>query len=988
MKKYLVLTLMLLAFSNTFSQTLVNVYPFQYSNTYNFLWGVTQRNDTLWCGSDYDGTGYPTAKMYMVTKIGVVVDSLTTPFKFNHGLAWDGTGFWIAEDYRTSGGRIYKINSLGLTVDSIYTGSYAGGIGGIALDGNNLWFAVYYPDFASYPFAYAYKLNLSTRQIIDTIPLRGKQVQGIAVKGDTIFYVTDNFQGDPERIYAFRKAVGDTLFSFPAPDPDGDCDPRGLFWDGQNMWLMAYRIGNNISAYRCLYKYQIGGAGNPQITTSSNLIDFGEVVVGTTSNQTLNISNTGSAKLIITGKTISSPRFGINPNNVPDTINPGGNKNYTVSFNPIAFDTISAQLQIASNDILTPVKIVTLKGKGVYTGANISLSATSFDYQQRRVNSLCGFLFTVTNQGTSNLSISSMLFNTARYMMDTTGVTFPQVIAPQATKQYRAWFNPNSGVVFNDTLKITSNATNFPVAKISFTGSGNTTPTLLGAQLWTANTPDNPYTSVDDYQPVSVKQINDINNDGVNDVIVASGNYYTACWNGNSSVTGDMLWIVNTGYNNNNTGSVPWEDALQIRSDVDGDGIQDVVFGCGGGNEMVYTVSGRTGRIIWAWGDSVTYSDGDIEGLRADKDYNNDGVNDVIVSASGSGQGVGRHAVVCLNGLTGSQIFFSIQTSEFTGDVVNTQYGGAIGNGNNSGTYTVAGFNDIGSNMWMYSNINGKTWSMQVIPTINSDTAKEILGYYGFAGKVFCISSDNGTELYQVTLGSANAGFIRVLDDLDSNGSPDFTLSGPQTLYRIDSKTHNTLWQSSVGMSYIRGVTMLSDLNGDGEREVAYSMQAPGNILVVNGATGQTIFTYSFGPTLTYRADRVEVLNSIDGNSTTEFVGGCRDGRIICFSGGQNVPIGIAKLPGEIPAKFDLYQNYPNPFNPSTTIKFDIPNASTVILSVYDAAGREIASKNFSRIEEGSYEYRFDGSKLSSGIYFYKINAGSFKAVKKMVLIK
>lgn len=988
MKKYFVLVVLFFTFANLFSQTLVNVYPFQYSNTYNFMWGVTQRNDTLWCGSDYDGTGYPTAKMYKVTKTGIIVDSLTTPFKFNHGLAWDGTGFWIAEDYRTSGGRIYKINSAGVTIDSIYTGTYSAGIGGIALDGNNLWFAVYSPDFSGYPFAFAYKMNLTTRQIVDTIPLRGKQVQGIAVKGDTIFYVTDNFQGDQERIYAFRKAVGDTLFSFPAPDTDNDCDPRGLFWDGQHLWLMAYRVGSNISQYRSLYKYQIGGAGNPQITVSTSLIDFGQVVVGTTSNQTLNISNTGSAKLIISGKNITSPRFTISPNTVPDTIQPGANKNYTVSFTPQAFDTLSAQLQIASNDILTPLKIVTLKGKGVFTGANISLSATSFDYLQRRVNSFCGFQFTVTNQGTSNLNISSMQFNTARYRIDTTGVAFPQVIAPQASKKYRVWFNPNSGATFLDTLKISSNATNQPVAKISFSGSGNTTPTILGNQLWTANTPDNPYTSVDDFQPTSMKQINDVNGDGVNDIVVSSGNYYTACWNGNSSVSGDLLWIVNTGYNNNNTGSVPWEDALQIRSDIDGDGIQDVVFGTGGGNEMVYTVSGRTGNIIWAYGDSVTYADGDIEGLRVDKDYNGDGVNDVIISASGSGQGEGRHAVICVNGLNGTVIFNVTQASEFTGDIVNTQFGGAIGNGNNSGNYTVKGLNNNGSNTWTYSNINGKTWSMQVIPSINADTTQEILGYYGFAGKVFCISSETGTEQYQVTLGSANAGFIRVLDDLDSNGAPDFTLSGPQTLYRIDSKTHSILWQTSVSMSYIRGVTQLSDLNGDGKKEVAYSMQTPGNVLIVNGATGQVIYTFSFGSTVSFRADRVTALNSVDGNPTTEFVGGCRDGKLICFSGGQNVPIGIQRLAGEVPEKYELHHNYPNPFNPSTTIKFDIPKASNVTLTIFDAAGREIASKNFSRIEEGSYEYRFDGSKLSSGIYFYKINAGNFSAVKKMVLVK
>ncbi|MCE1166300.1 MAG: hypothetical protein LWX07_12955, partial [Bacteroidetes bacterium] len=329
MKKHLLLALLLMLSSSLFSQTIVGVYPFPNYSPYVYMWGLTAKNDTLWAGTDYDNSAtYPYCMLYKISKTGVFLDSLTTPFKFNHGLAWDGTGFWIAQDYMSAGAKLYKINAAGVKIDSIVTGSYAQGIGGLTVTGNYLWFATYYPDYTTYPFAYAYKIDINTKQLVDTIPLRGKQVQGIAVKGDTIFYVTDNFQGDAERIYAYRKAVGDTLFSFAAPS--ADCDPRGMHWDGQNLYLLAY----GSSYIRTLYKYALNSAGNPTITTSTNLIDFGNVNIGSTSNQTLNISNTGTAKLIITGKTITNPRFGISPNSVPDTINPGANKNYTMSFNP------------------------------------------------------------------------------------------------------------------------------------------------------------------------------------------------------------------------------------------------------------------------------------------------------------------------------------------------------------------------------------------------------------------------------------------------------------------------------------------------------------------------------------------------------------------------------------------------------------------------------------------------------------------------------
>lgn len=990
MKNLFVLLVIFASFLQANSQTITGAYPFPYANSYNYLWGITQRNDTLWIGSDFNGTGYPTSMMYKVTKQGVMVDSLVTPFTFNHGLAWDGTGFWIAEDYRSSGGRIYKINSLGAKVDSIYTNSTLAGIGGIALDGNHLWVAIYSPDFTTYPNAFAYKINLTTKLAVDTIPLRGRQVQGIAVKGDTIFYVNDNFHSEPERIYAYSQTTGDTLFSFPSPDTDGDCDPKGLFYDGTNLWLMAFRPGGTSFAFRTLYKYQIGGQGNPLITTSTNLIDFGNVPVGTTSNQTLNISNNGVAKLIISGKNITNPRFGITPSGVPDTINPGQNKDYTVTFNPLAYDSLSAQLQIASNDLITPIKVVNLKGKGVFTGATIALSANSFDYQQRRVNSLCGYLFTVTNQGNANLNISSMQFNSARYRIDTVGIQFPYTILPEASKVFRVWFNPNSGATFNDTLKINSNATNLPVAKISLTGTGNANPIVLGNTMWSANTPDNPYTSSDDPQPTSMKQINDVNGDGVNDMIVCSGNYLTTCWNGNASVNGDILWSFNTGYDNNNTGSVAWEDGMQIRDDVDGDGIQDVVIGCAGGNEMVYTISGRTGRQIWAYGDSISYSDGDIEGVRADKDFNGDGVKDVLISASGTGSSGtgGRHAIICVNGLNGNVIFYVTQNSEFTGDIVSTQYGAAIGWGSNAGSYSVHGTDNLGNGTWAFSNVNGKTWSMRVVPTTDADTSKEILGFYGFAGKVFSVEAETGAEMWTVTLGSANAGFIKVLDDLDSNGSPEFTLSGPQTVFRVDTKTQNILWSYSPASSYIRGVDMLSDVNGDGKKDIIVGMQTPGNVIVLNGATGGVIFTYSFGSTVTYRADRVSALNSIDGNSTTEFMAGCRDGKLICFSGGQNIPVGISGTAGEIPTNYDISQNYPNPFNPTTNIKFSLPKDELVSIKVYDILGKEVATIMNENKPAGNYEVNFNASALSSGVYFYRMNAGSFNSIKRMVVLK
>jgi len=85
---------------------------------------------------------------------------------------------------------------------------------------------------------------------------------------------------------------------------------------------------------------------------------------------------------------------------------------------------------------------------------------------------------------------------------------------------------------------------------------------------------------------------------------------------------------------------------------------------------------------------------------------------------------------------------------------------------------------------------------------------------------------------------------------------------------------------------------------------------------------------------------------------------------------------------------FELMQNYPNPFNPATEIKFALPFSDIVTIKVYDVSGKEVATLLNGKMEQGNHSVRFDGSELSSGVYFYKFTSGKFNEVKKMILIK
>ena len=89
-----------------------------------------------------------------------------------------------------------------------------------------------------------------------------------------------------------------------------------------------------------------------------------------------------------------------------------------------------------------------------------------------------------------------------------------------------------------------------------------------------------------------------------------------------------------------------------------------------------------------------------------------------------------------------------------------------------------------------------------------------------------------------------------------------------------------------------------------------------------------------------------------------------------------------------LPDRFELYQNYPNPFNPATTITFDVKESCEVSLILYDLLGRQVGVLIQDSYDPGSYKVSFDASSLAAGIYIYRIQMDSYRAVRKMILMK
>jgi photosystem II stability/assembly factor-like uncharacterized protein len=124
-------------------------------------------------------------------------------------------------------------------------------------------------------------------------------------------------------------------------------------------------------------------------------------------------------------------------------------------------------------------------------------------------------------------------------------------------------------------------------------------------------------------------------------------------------------------------------------------------------------------------------------------------------------------------------------------------------------------------------------------------------------------------------------------------------------------------------------------------------------------------------------------------NSNTGWAVGANGTILKTINGGVT---SISKLSNEIPDNFILFQNYPNPFNPTTKIRFEIPlrkgGEGVVSLKVYNITGKELATLVNEQLQPGTYEVTFNGSNLSSGLYFYRLEASDFVQTKKLILLK
>ena len=165
---------------------------------------------------------------------------------------------------------------------------------------------------------------------------------------------------------------------------------------------------------------------------------------------------------------------------------------------------------------------------------------------------------------------------------------------------------------------------------------------------------------------------------------------------------------------------------------------------------------------------------------------------------------------------------------------------------------------------------------------------------------------------------------------------------------------------------------------------------------MLNGATGEILNTggeWNANQTIT-KSLNTTLNASWVANKCKIVIFAYRDSSIIAYGNVQQaIEESVTGTTGmstnnELPVEYSLSQNYPNPFNPVTNIKFTIPEDGLVSFKVYDIMGKEIENYINDVLPKGTYNVQFDGSKLSSGVYYYELRAESFSETKRMLLVK
>jgi outer membrane protein assembly factor BamB len=594
--------------------TVINIYQ-----VHNFASGLAWDGTYFYMGS-YGGS--ESSKVYRFNPATTTNEYLFDGPSSTLGLTWDGSHLWITNSMGLSQpSRANKVDMQGNILEHFNLPARM--MSGIAYDNGDFWAARY-----ESPFHKIYHLQLQEGQYVpvDSFPTPTSQPWEIA-RQDDILWITDYNRSEIHQ----TGLQGNLIATFPASLQR----TSGVVHDGQYLWYLSRSSATGTPSF--LYQVDLSGGGTPEMVVD-NHHDFGNVTLGSNASWDMHISNTGTGQLTIEDLVFPANSPFSTSQDFPFNIPAGDSTTVAITFAPdqINFQEVTALLQ--TNDPANLEVGISLEGIGLESGPFMLSHQDAVDFGSVRIHSSNKKYFVFQNMGDAPLEITQVQLDSDRFYFDSY-VAFPYVLEPVETLELPFWFIPeqtgatagNATVTFNNELQS-------PLT-IPLTGEAQQTEYAAGDLLWQYQFPGPIWNHA-----TSILTVPDLNEDGVPDVMLTTRTGHLRVFNSNASGLADLIW-------ERHLGIVDFPKAVALGSDINGDGLQDIIVGTAISDEAITAVSSRTGENIWRVETSDFPPSGWIYMVDVSHDFNGNGYLDVVAAIGNSGSNNG--SVMCINGQNG-----------------------------------------------------------------------------------------------------------------------------------------------------------------------------------------------------------------------------------------------------------------------------------------------------------------------------------------------
>jgi len=846
-----------------------------------------------------------------------VVNTYEIPGKAS-GITWDGT--WLYSGLYSSPGddnRIFKIDPSDGSYELQCYAPIEEALG-LSFDGSYFWST---DRQGSYNPALAVQFDMDGN-FISNFELPATYFAGIEYMEDGTFWGTCYYDPDGEAFHVEADGSLISQFSTPGSQPWGICQmdenfwiadydanmlylvdetgqileshesigtkPSGVVFDGTYLWY----ITGPLQANSTLYQVDLGGGGNPVLDIQPQNINLEDHIVGDEYSFNLSFTNTGGSTGVFTDEGLSGLGSSIlSFTNMPDNleVEPGGETEITidVSFDEAGeFDLIQT---FGCNDPFNSDIEIHIYGSITYDGAVLKTNVSSLNYNDIRLYANTRRFVELINTGNETLEVDAINFSYPDFHLSNI-IELPLSISSLDTFDLGVWFHPESTGAFDHVMMIESNDVNSP-GEVDITANSVETNNSIGNFLWNYQV-----TEGYDQSPKAMLNIEDINGDGVGEVVACIENNNVMCFNGNSHQTADLMWVTNI-----YSGNIYQQNAIDNLDDVDEDGIRDFIVGTTGGDQSITCISSLSGDILWKFYTNVIGEGGWVYQVYGQKDFNGDGINDALAAVGDDYLDSGPKCVFLIDGSNGDEIWRStfsgpafgvIGVEDFTGDdLFDVVAGASDASELNGKIYGIDGAN--GQLQWDVTANGSSVWALQQLGDINNDDIPDVMAA-DFAGYYYFLDATNGNELQSGGIG--NDIVLRLLNagDITEDGMNDILIaSSSTTAYLIDGMSAEAVWYSQLD-DKAWNLAVANDINMDGLNDVmAGTLYQSNYSYFLDGGSGEELSKKQANAAI----DALCSIDDICRDWTMEMVVGDRNGLITCYSGGLD---GTVSLPEDI----------------------------------------------------------------------------------------